>query len=187
MLSLVLTAVIAAHAEIPHLISFQGKATDIAGNPLNGTYDLTFRLYNHQTAGDLKWSETHSATQITNGVFQVLLGNNIPIDLAFDEDYWISVQVNTDSEMMPRSQFSSVGYAYKAIISDYAARAEVAEKVDTVELIEAKGGLVIEEPHEISSGSWICLFNDPSGATFAMIQQERSSPDEKEGEKPQNE
>lgn len=39
-------------------------------------------------------------------------------------------------------------------------------------LIEESGGYIIEQPHEISSGSWICLFNDPSGVTFAMLQRE---------------
>jgi uncharacterized protein len=32
------------------------------------------------------------------------------------------------------------------------------------------GGLITEPPHEISPGMSICLFNDPSGVTFAMIQ-----------------
>lgn len=47
--------------------------------------------------------------------------------------------------------------------------------VDDIEerarLIEEHGGLIVEEPHEIPGGLWICLFNDPSGVTFAMIQQ----------------
>ena len=38
-----------SYAEIPHVINFQGKATDEAGNPLNsgtdGPYNLTFRIY----------------------------------------------------------------------------------------------------------------------------------------------
>jgi predicted enzyme related to lactoylglutathione lyase len=38
-------------------------------------------------------------------------------------------------------------------------------------LVEELGGLVVEPPHEIQSGLWICLFNDPSGVTFAMIEQ----------------
>ena len=37
-------------------------------------------------------------------------------------------------------------------------------------LVEQKGGLVIEAPHEIPGGSRICLFNEPSGVTYAMIQ-----------------
>jgi predicted enzyme related to lactoylglutathione lyase len=33
------------------------------------------------------------------------------------------------------------------------------------------GRTIREAPHEIVSASWICLFNDPSGVTFAMLQQ----------------
>lgn len=46
-----------------------------------------------------------------------------------------------------------------------------------VEDIEAKaslvrelGGHIIEEPNEVPGGAKICLFNEPSGVTFAMIQ-----------------
>jgi uncharacterized protein len=46
-----------------------------------------------------------------------------------------------------------------------------------VEDIEAKarqvveaGGFIVEAPFEIDSGSKICLFNEPSGVTFAMLQ-----------------
>ena len=37
-------------------------------------------------------------------------------------------------------------------------------------LIEEKGGFIVEAPFEISSGSKICLFNEPSGVTFAMLE-----------------
>ena len=47
-------------------------------------------------------------------------------------------------------------------------------QVDDIEekakLIDAKGGLVIDPPSETPGGSKICLFNDPSGVTFAMLQ-----------------
>lgn len=37
-------------------------------------------------------------------------------------------------------------------------------------LIEEKGGFIVEAPFETPSGSRICLFNEPSGVTFAMLQ-----------------
>jgi len=37
-------------------------------------------------------------------------------------------------------------------------------------LVEEKGGFIVEAPFEISPRSRICLFNEPSGVTFAMIQ-----------------
>ena len=36
--------------------------------------------------------------------------------------------------------------------------------------VEAAGGHIVEAPFDIGSGSYICLFNEPSGVTLAMIQ-----------------
>ncbi len=38
------------------------------------------------------------------------------------------------------------------------------------ELVKQAGGLVVIPPHEIQPGTWICLFNEPSGVTFAMLE-----------------
>jgi predicted enzyme related to lactoylglutathione lyase len=35
--------------------------------------------------------------------------------------------------------------------------------------IESAGGLIVDPPAELAPGEWLCLFNDPSGVTFAMI------------------
>ena len=37
--------------------------------------------------------------------------------------------------------------------------------------VQEHGGLVKDPPFEISPGTWLCLFNEPSGVEFAMIQQ----------------
>lgn len=39
--------------------------------------------------------------------------------------------------------------------------------------VEAAGGNVIEPPHEIFPGTWICLFNEPSGVTLAMLEKRK--------------
>ena len=47
-------------------------------------------------------------------------------------------------------------------------------KVNDIEakakLIPKKGGFILDEPSEIPDGSKICLFNEPSGVTFAMLE-----------------
>ncbi|MCP4427398.1 MAG: hypothetical protein GY803_23160, partial [Chloroflexi bacterium] len=47
-------------------------------------------------------------------------------------------------------------------------------RVDDIEakaqLVEEAGGYIVEAPFEIQSGTKICLFNEPSGVTFAMLQ-----------------
>jgi predicted enzyme related to lactoylglutathione lyase len=37
-------------------------------------------------------------------------------------------------------------------------------------LIEESGGFLVIPPRDLPSGSRICLFNEPSGVTLAMIQ-----------------
>ena len=41
------------------------------------------------------------------------------------------------------------------------------------EKIEAHGGYIREGVQELPSGSKICLFNEPSGVTFAMLEQKK--------------
>ena len=40
-------------------------------------------------------------------------------------------------------------------------------------LVQEKGGFIVEAPFDISPTSRICLFNEPSGVTFAMIQSKK--------------
>jgi hypothetical protein len=105
-------------ADIPKLINYQGMLTDNLGNPLSGTHDLTFRIYDDTTGGNLKWSETQNGVQVENGLFNVVLGRNAELSLAFDQFYWLEVQVG--AEVMPRMRFTSVGYAYRARMADTA-------------------------------------------------------------------
>ncbi len=112
--TVVLVFTLTASATIPHLMNFQGKATDKSGAPLNGVYNLTFRIYNIETIGTPKWIETQPSITISNGIFQVRLGSVTPLNLPFDEAYWISLEINTDGEMSPRTRLASVPYAYKA-------------------------------------------------------------------------
>jgi hypothetical protein len=107
-------------ADIPRLINYQGMLIDGSGEPLNGTPDLTFRIYNASSGGIKGWEETHSAVPVTDGLFNVILGSQSGgINLDFSEEYWLEVQVEQDT-MATRLQFASVGYAYRARIADSA-------------------------------------------------------------------
>jgi uncharacterized protein len=41
--------------------------------------------------------------------------------------------------------------------------------------IKQTGGFIVDEPVETPGGAKICLFNEPSGVTFAMLEPKRSS------------
>ena len=108
-------------AGIPKMINYQGMLTDNSGTPLSGSYTIIFKIYNDPSAGTKKWEETQSGVSVTNGLFNVILGSLNPIDsLDFNEDYWLDITVG--GEHMPaRLRFTSVGYAYRALVADSAA------------------------------------------------------------------
>jgi len=121
-----------AHADVPHLIAYQGRLTDSQGTPREGSYSVTFRIYNAESGGVLRWQETHSNVTVTSGIFDVLLGSVSPINLPFNEQYYLAIQVGSDAEMTPRQQIASVGYAYKAEKAEEATEAINADTVDGI-------------------------------------------------------
>lgn len=143
-------------AAVPHLINYQGRLTDISGLPLNGLYNLTFRVYDAETAGTLLWQGTYSNTSITKGIFNILLGDvndtgyNFQ-NLAFDKPYWLEIKVN-DEVMTPRQRITSAGYTIRA------EKAEMSEKVEGT--VKAINGLTIEtrnsDPNSPTTGQiWL--------------------------------
>jgi hypothetical protein len=67
------------------LFSYQGQLLDAAGDPVDGSADMTFRLYHQATDGTAFWTEPHSganAVPVSNGLFHVLLGSLVAIDPA---------------------------------------------------------------------------------------------------------
>jgi len=107
-------------AEIPRLINYQGMLTNDSGEPLEGDFDLFFRIYNAPSGGDKRWEENHSVVSVSKGLFNAILGSQSGgIYLDFSEDYWLEIEVNNDT-MPERLRFTSVGYAYRCMVADSA-------------------------------------------------------------------
>ena len=114
-------------SSVPTMISYQGQLLDSGGNPVpNGTYSMTFKLYNVPSGGTAFWEETHPSVQVTDGLFNVLLGGGgNPLDPShFTGETYLGVTVDGDPEMTPRQQIVSVGYAFRAGIADQVAQGE---------------------------------------------------------------
>jgi hypothetical protein len=112
-------------AGIPKMINYQGMLTQSNGTtPVkNGNYPILFSIYKTSSGGSALWSHTYNLS-VTNGLFNVILGDSgAPINLPFDHTYWLGIKVGDDSELSPRIQLTSVGYAYwagRADTADYA-------------------------------------------------------------------
>ena len=102
------------HAQIPQTISYQGRLQDANGDLAYGTRDLTFRIYDVESGGVALWTEAHTAIPVSKGVFGVTLGSVTTLNLPFDKQYWLSVQVNTDPEIITRIRLASSPYSLNA-------------------------------------------------------------------------
>ena len=104
-----------AQATVPNTLNFQGLLTDHAGSRLNATVTITFKLYTVASGGSSLWSETQAGVAVSNGVFNVTLGQpatplspgvfNGPVPL------YLGITVGADAEMVPRTPLSSAAYA----------------------------------------------------------------------------
>jgi len=101
-------------------LPYQGRLTDANGTPLDGTYSMSFQLYNTASGGSALWSEEWDFTDavvVNDGLFNVLLGSLTPIPqnvITGNSSLWLGISIETDSEMTPRVQVGSVPFAFQA-------------------------------------------------------------------------
>jgi hypothetical protein len=96
----------------------QGRLTNASGAPLNGNYNMTFRVYDVSAGGTSLCSDTLSNVPVSNGLFNVSVYCN-----DFDgRAMWLGITVGGDAEMTPRQPIYPVPYAMSlrpgATISD---------------------------------------------------------------------
>lgn len=101
---------IAAHSQVPRLISYQGYLTDASGVALNGSFNVTFNLYAAQNGGTALWSETQNVT-VSKGLFNANLGSVAPLNIQFDKPYFLGLSVANGSELTPRIALTSSPYS----------------------------------------------------------------------------
>ena len=98
-------------AQIPQTMSYQGLLTNDQGQTVNdGSYQMTFKIYDQETNGTLLWEETQS-TDVSSGVFNVVLGESNPLTMNFDEIYWLSITIASGDELEPRIELTASPYS----------------------------------------------------------------------------
>jgi hypothetical protein len=98
-----------AASSVSSSINYQGRLTDSASNPLDGTYTMTFKLYENASGGSALATDTHPVS-VTEGLFST----NIAFGSWWYFDgraLWLGIQVGTDPEMTPRQELRPVPYA----------------------------------------------------------------------------
>jgi hypothetical protein len=97
--------------QVPNTTSFQGVLSNNDGSIVeDGNYSLTFKLYDSSIDGILIWEETQSVST-ERGIFNVILGNVNPLDLAFDKQYWLEMKIDGGEALSPRIELTSSFYS----------------------------------------------------------------------------
>jgi hypothetical protein len=106
---------------------FQGYLTDASGNPINGTRNITFRLFNSTTycasgsspnPSQAVFTETHNNVQVTNGLLNVQLGSNSTASNGLDgidpsvfaQPLYLEIQVGSET-LKPCQKLMGAPYA----------------------------------------------------------------------------
>ncbi len=134
-----LLAAASGRAQAPKTLSYQGVLTDVAGVPVaDGDYTLAFKIYAQESGGSPLWLETQNVT-VAGGVFNAILGNTIPMTLAFDTPYWITIAINAGPDMAPRTPLTPAPYSFRAhSVTDSAV---VASSLANGAVVRSLGGL----------------------------------------------
>jgi hypothetical protein len=101
--------------QIPLLLSYQGLLYDNEDNAVaDGSYAMTFTLYDQAESADALWSETRQVA-LSGGVFHVYLGSVNALMLPFDRAYWLGITVGEADELAPRTALTATPYSFMAL------------------------------------------------------------------------
>jgi hypothetical protein len=117
---------ILAATTIPTAFSYQGTLRDASGNLVNGTVNLSLRLYGVVTGGSPLYSEDFTNVNARSGLFTVIVGDAkvLPASVFNTFPLYIGIKVNNDAEMLPRQRMHPVPYAMQSASAQNAVTAD---------------------------------------------------------------
>ena len=115
-----------AATTIPTAFSYQGTLRDASGNLVNGTVNLSLRLYGVVTGGNPLYSEDFANINVRSGLFTVIVGDAqvLPASVFNTFPLYIGIKVNNDAEMLPRQRMHPVPYAMQSSSAQNAVTAD---------------------------------------------------------------
>ncbi len=135
-----------AFAQAPQIISYQGRLSDAAGDPVtDGSYILRFTIYGEAAGGAELWTSDFREVPVDNGLFTYALGDStvFPTDLfSSDAARYLGIKVGGDSEIEPRTRLLSVAYAIHSQKADSASVA-VAVVDDAITSTSIQDGTIL--------------------------------------------
>lgn len=114
-LSIVVLTLSTSLSQVPQLLEYDGYLLDKKRRPITGARNITVRLYDARTGGNIKYSENIGTVRVTKGEFYIQYGDKgggIAKALNGNSD-WIAI-VSNGVEQTPRMRLLSVPFALKS-------------------------------------------------------------------------
>jgi hypothetical protein len=107
------------NAQVPRTLNYQGYLTNPSGAAINNpALSLMFKLYSVASGGTALYSETQSVI-VSNGIFNALIGSSTPLNLSFDQPYFVGITIAGEpTEMAPRQPLAASPYAVRSVITE---------------------------------------------------------------------
>ena len=160
----------------PPVFTHQGRLSDVLGQPIDGSVQLDFYLYNAVDAADGAhvWTQ-QITTPVSAGYYSVQLGNADLEEVLDNEALWMEVRVNNEP-LSGRQRLGSVPFAARAANTDGGAPASAlasCQAILTDDATAASGTYWIDPddtgPYQvwcemsIASGGWELAMNLDTG------------------------
>jgi subtilisin-like proprotein convertase family protein len=154
-------------ANVPGQIHYQGMLKDSQGASIHcpsvndcpsGPVSLTFRMYAQADGGEVLWEETWDAVAVSQGVVDIRLGQNTPIDTAAlgGNEAWLGLAINDGNELSPRQRVVASAYAIVAATALEAQNAETlgGQPAEAYATVDGIAGLCVTE-EELSAYGYL--------------------------------
>jgi hypothetical protein len=150
---------------VPRTMAYQGVLRDADGERVPVSFfDVTFRIFSHESGGTEIWSQAASETTDAEGCFTATLIN---LNLPFDQDYWLEMEID-GQVLSPRQKLAMAPYAAASDTAEFATNAIFS---DTAEYARDAG---IPSSGWVDMGSYVILQNPSANVSLGV-----DEPDEK--------
>jgi hypothetical protein len=106
-----------ANGVITPLLQYQGRLTDVSTGQIvaDGTYSISFQLYNVESGGSALWTENKSVS-VQGGLFSTILGDTNPLvsSLFNGQALWLGITMDGE-QLEPRQPVLPVAYALSLV------------------------------------------------------------------------
>lgn len=102
-------------------IPYQGYLADTDNKPLDGPYDMTFRLYQRASGGNALWTEQWNGITVEDGLFNVTLGSvtNISRQIIMgNQTLYLGITIGFSAELTQRLEIPNTACSLQPLIPD---------------------------------------------------------------------